>query len=79
MYGDGIGSLNIYLETNSSKNLVWSLSGNKESKWQQGIAPFKSDDIHHILIEGVRGDNDRGDIALVIYNISKFRQYILVF
>lgn len=33
MFGKHIGKLNVFIATNSSETLVWSLSGNKGDKW----------------------------------------------
>lgn len=39
---------------------IFIYSGNS---WFQGITPFKSNSKHQIMFEGIRGDNDLGDIV----------------
>ena len=36
MLGTSIGSLNIYVNTSGTEYLIWSLSGNQNSKWLNG-------------------------------------------
>ena len=36
MSGQSIGSLNIYVNNSGSETLIWSLSGDKGTKWQNG-------------------------------------------
>ena len=39
----------------------------KGNNWLQGIAPFKSNSVHSIIIEGVKGDGYTGDIVYIRY------------
>ncbi|CAF0741635.1 unnamed protein product, partial [Brachionus calyciflorus] len=64
MYGKGIGTLNVYLLSDTNKDLLWTLSGEIGQQWYQGLAPFKSNTRHQIMFEGIRGETDLGDIAL---------------
>ena len=48
----------------SGKELLWTLSGVNEDAWQHGIASFQTDKWHTIVIEGVRGTGNTGDIAI---------------
>ena len=59
MYGYDTGTLNVYLKTNTYNQLLWSLTGQVGFDWFQGIAPFKSRDMHQIMFEGIVGKGDR--------------------
>ncbi|CAF0808194.1 unnamed protein product, partial [Brachionus calyciflorus] len=69
MYGDGIGSLNIYRKMNSSflpENL-WKKSGDQDNIWRLGRANLdatQNQDNFVIYFEGVKGSTERGDISL---------------
>ncbi len=64
MYGSSIGTLNLYLTVGQSKELIWSLSGEAGKSWLQGVAPFKSSQLHNLMFEGIVGSGSLGDIAL---------------
>ena len=36
MYGNDIGSLNVYVNTSTGKELVWTQKGNKGKAWKNG-------------------------------------------
>ena len=42
MYGSDIGNLSIYLKTNQSETLVWSLSGDQGNRWRFGQTALNS-------------------------------------
>ena len=45
MYGASIGTLNVLIKTgagNRSEDIVWTLSGNQQNKWNFGQAPVTS-------------------------------------
>ena len=42
MYGSNIGNLSIYLKTNQSEKLVWSLSGDQGNRWRFGQTALNS-------------------------------------
>ncbi|XP_077978778.1 scavenger receptor cysteine-rich domain-containing protein DMBT1-like [Glandiceps talaboti] len=67
MYGNALGSLNIYSKEVSStvEDLRWSINGSQGNSWIDGTVSFLS--MQHpfqIIIEGVVGNGVRGDIAL---------------
>ncbi|KAK3741423.1 hypothetical protein QZH41_003972 [Actinostola sp. cb2023] len=63
MNGDDVWQLNVY--KNSSKEvLVWSASKNKGDKWFHGIISLAGSQPYNIIIEGVRGHGEKGDIAI---------------
>lgn len=64
IYSKTIGSLNVYIQSEDGLELLWTLSGVDEDAWQHGIVSFQIDKYHVIVIEGVRGDGNTGDIAL---------------
>lgn len=69
MYGDGIGSLNIYRKMNNSllPESLWRKTGNQDNIWRLGRANLdraSTQDNYVIYFEGVKGATDRGDIAI---------------
>lgn len=54
MYGNGIGTLNIYL-SNGSDVTLWTLSGNRGVNWHEGQASYVSNLPYQIIVEGVAG------------------------
>ncbi|XP_031570827.1 uncharacterized protein LOC116305127 isoform X2 [Actinia tenebrosa] len=64
MKGIHIGTLNIYSKRNSSRQLLWTRSGNKGDKWLYGQIGYNSTETFKILFEGTIGRGSRGDIAL---------------
>ncbi|UJR31098.1 hypothetical protein I4U23_018606, partial [Adineta vaga] len=63
MYGDSIGTLNVYL-FNSSFTRIWSLSGNRGNMWYEGQVSYVSSVQHQILVEGIAGKDFLGDISI---------------
>lgn len=72
MYGAGIGSLNIYtkLVKGTNKVLKWTSSGNQGNIWKYATVDVPSNNQYTIIIEGVRGGNYTGDIAVDDVRIS---------
>jgi hypothetical protein len=69
MYGDGVGSLNIYRKLSSSPltDILWKKSGNQDNIWRLGrvnLDRTSFPDNVTIYFEGVKGKNVRSDIAL---------------
>jgi hypothetical protein len=73
MYGADIGSLSVYVLTNTTSDSttnearLWQLTGQAASSWQQGqmnIPSQYSGKPFQLVFEGVRGKGYRGDIAL---------------
>ncbi|XP_033753484.1 MAM and LDL-receptor class A domain-containing protein 1-like [Pecten maximus] len=66
MYGQSIGSLNVYTQINGSfPRQIWTRNGNQGNMWRRGTVTLPAN--HHsysILIEGVRGSSYTGDIAV---------------
>ncbi|XP_033751987.1 MAM and LDL-receptor class A domain-containing protein 1-like [Pecten maximus] len=62
--GSGIGSLNVYLVTASGNQTLWSLSGNQKNMWQSAQVSLNSTTQFTVIIEGIRGSNYQGDIAI---------------
>ena len=64
MFGDGIGKLNIYrrLSGRPIPELLWSKSGDQDNIWRQSKVTLNQQlgSNYTILVEGVRGRNDRG-------------------
>ncbi|CAF0847412.1 unnamed protein product, partial [Rotaria sordida] len=69
MNGIDIGRLSIYLRSMTSTNfttesLIWALAGHQGKTWKHGFAPIQPNGRYQVIIEGVRGKNYEGDIAL---------------
>lgn len=66
MYGTGTGSLNVYTREVQTGNTVqkFSLSGDQGNQWQQANVDVPSNYQYVIIIEGVRGGDYLGDIAI---------------
>ena len=48
MHGSDIGKLNIYLKTNQSETLVWSLSGDQGNRWRFGQTALNSPSLYKV-------------------------------
>ncbi|CAC5403043.1 unnamed protein product [Mytilus coruscus] len=64
MYGDGMGTLNVYLVSETMTQKLWSRSGNKPDLWQLAFVDISILDPYQITLEGVRGSTKSSDIAV---------------
>ncbi len=64
MSGDGIGTLNVYMSTNSNRSLLLNLTGNQGNYWSRQELPLSSTDNFRITFEGKVGRNTRVHICL---------------
>ena len=48
MYGSSIGSLNVWLNSNGSSGMIWSLSGGQQNQWRYGQAPVSSSNVYQV-------------------------------
>lgn len=64
MSGDGIGTLNVYMSTNSNRSLLLNLTGNQGNYWSRQELPLSSTDNFRIMFEGKVGRNTRVHICL---------------
>ncbi|XP_053883251.1 MAM domain-containing glycosylphosphatidylinositol anchor protein 2 isoform X1 [Malaclemys terrapin pileata] len=67
MYGQHIGSLNVYLRLKGQttiENPVWSSSGNKGQHWNQARVNIHPTTSFQLIFEGIRGPGIEGDIAI---------------
>ncbi|KAL1271156.1 hypothetical protein QQF64_030172 [Cirrhinus molitorella] len=64
MSGDSIGTLNVYMSTNSNRSLLLSLTGNQGNYWRRQELPISSTDNFRIMFEGQVGQNTRVHICL---------------
>ncbi|CAC5399333.1 unnamed protein product [Mytilus coruscus] len=64
MYGDGMGTLNVYLVSETMTQKLWSRSGNKPDLWQIAYVDISMLDPYQMTLEGVRGSTKKGDIAV---------------
>ncbi|PKK20392.1 MAM domain containing glycosylphosphatidylinositol anchor 2 [Columba livia] len=67
MYGQHIGSLNVYLRLKGQTamdNPLWSSSGNKGQHWNQARVNINPPTSFQLIFEGIRGPGIEGDIAI---------------
>ncbi|XP_019632080.1 PREDICTED: MAM and LDL-receptor class A domain-containing protein 1-like [Branchiostoma belcheri] len=66
MYGTGTGMLNVKIKSVNSglTDLVWSKTGDQGNQWQQAEVSIGNKRQFVVLIEGMRGSDHLGDIAL---------------
>uniref|UniRef100_A0A3Q2QCN2 MAM domain containing glycosylphosphatidylinositol anchor 2 n=1 Tax=Fundulus heteroclitus TaxID=8078 RepID=A0A3Q2QCN2_FUNHE len=67
MYGRHIGALNIFLRQKGqtlTDTLVWSLTGNQGNNWRQARVNIHPTTAFQVVMEGVRGSNNEGNIAI---------------
>lgn len=81
MYGDAVGSLNIYL-FNGSFAPLWSLSGNRGNEWYEGQVSYSSSIPYQIVIEGIAGHDflvglNKNSVLTVEYFYSSSREIYL--
>ncbi|XP_057191697.1 MAM and LDL-receptor class A domain-containing protein 1 [Triplophysa rosa] len=63
MSGDGIGTLNVYMVTNSNQ-LLLNLTGNQGNYWKRQEVPLSSPQNFRIMFEGMVGSNTQVHICL---------------
>ncbi|XP_041355964.1 MAM and LDL-receptor class A domain-containing protein 1-like isoform X1 [Gigantopelta aegis] len=64
MYGLSTGSLRIKTTTKGVPSILWQRSGLNENMWKMATVTLPdSTEPYRVIIEGVRGDGPRGDIA----------------
>lgn len=63
MSGDGIGTLNVYMVTNSNQ-LLLNLTGNQGNYWKRQEVPLSSPENFRIMFEGKVGSNTRVHVCL---------------
>jgi hypothetical protein len=71
MYGDGIGTLNVYTKFNSrpiTEN-IWNRKGDQDNIWRLGRVTLpkstqSTTDSLKVLFEGIRGKNDKGKLLI---------------
>ncbi|XP_071944910.1 MAM and LDL-receptor class A domain-containing protein 1-like [Antedon mediterranea] len=67
MYGDTIGTLNVYRTSNLGDELLWTRSGNYGDSWRySGTIPFTHNGYgdNYIVFEAIKGSSHTGDIAI---------------
>lgn len=64
MYGDKMGSLNIYINSFNSTSLLWTQHGNKGPQWLNAQLTVRSALPFRIYIEAVRGTSITSDMAI---------------
>jgi len=48
MYGSTIGSLNVWMSSNGSTGMIWSLSGDQKNQWKYAQAPVSSKNVYQV-------------------------------
>ncbi|XP_071506663.1 MAM and LDL-receptor class A domain-containing protein 1-like [Diadema antillarum] len=77
MYGDTIGTLEVYMRAASETNLgdpVWSMTGNRGDRWRGAEVDVTIDMDFVVLFRGIRGASYDGDIALDDITVSRGEQ-----
>ncbi|CAC5384127.1 unnamed protein product [Mytilus coruscus] len=64
MYGESMGTLNVYTESGNITTRYWSKSGNQGNSWNFASFNISSSEPYSITFEGVCGDFYTSDIAL---------------
>lgn len=64
MYGENIGTLNVYTESGNTTEIQWSQSGNQGTSWQFAYLDISISEPYRIVFEGISGENDQSDISL---------------
>ncbi|XP_041089360.1 uncharacterized protein LOC121303031 [Polyodon spathula] len=69
LFGDGVGSLNVYVQYVSTADRwhkLWSVSGNKSRKWHLAELELfvEPNETFQILLEGTIGNSPCGDVAV---------------
>lgn len=73
MYGDSIGTLNVYL-FNGTFVPLWSVSGNRGNNWYEGQVSYVSLIPYQIIVEGIAGNDFLVRIdRMISFKIENFR------
>ncbi|XP_076075807.1 MAM and LDL-receptor class A domain-containing protein 1-like [Mytilus galloprovincialis] len=64
LYGEGMGTLNVYLESEEELTTAWSISGNRNKEWWFTSFDISRSKPYRIMFEGIRGNTSKSDIAL---------------
>ena len=48
MFGLTIGSLNVWMSSNGSTGMIWTLSGNQLNQWRYAQAPVSSKNVYQV-------------------------------
>ncbi|CAB4028882.1 RNA-directed DNA polymerase from mobile element jockey, partial [Paramuricea clavata] len=65
MYGADVRELRVYVKSGGKMDSLWSLSGDQGDKWYQAqVAVNNQTASYQFVIEGVRGKDLKGDIAI---------------
>ncbi|CAC5393954.1 unnamed protein product [Mytilus coruscus] len=64
MYGDGMGTLNVYLVSEKITKKLWSRSGNKPDIWQLAFVDISILQPYQMTLEGVRDSTFESDMAI---------------
>ncbi|XP_019632083.1 PREDICTED: MAM and LDL-receptor class A domain-containing protein 2-like [Branchiostoma belcheri] len=65
MYGDDVGTLNVYIRVGTIMgDPLWTRSGTNGNRWVLAQIPVVGLTTYSVVLEGVRGDGFRGDIAV---------------
>ncbi|XP_067654504.1 MAM and LDL-receptor class A domain-containing protein 1-like [Haliotis asinina] len=72
MYGSNVGALNVYVQTGAAipSTPTWKRTGTQGTHWLMGQFSVNVKTPFNVVIEGVRGNGYRGDIAIDDVNIT---------
>jgi len=80
MKGKDIGSLNVYIQTNESRTLVWKRTGEQGDNWNFGQVGHKGDsNSYNVTLQGVFANGIHGDIAVDDLSLSNEEECNTVF
>ncbi|XP_046571399.1 MAM and LDL-receptor class A domain-containing protein 1-like [Haliotis rubra] len=72
MYGSNVGALNVYVQTGAAipSTPTWKRTGTHGTHWRMGQFSVNVKTPFNMVLEGVRGNGYRGDIAIDDVNIA---------
>ncbi|XP_077864143.1 MAM and LDL-receptor class A domain-containing protein 1-like [Saccoglossus kowalevskii] len=73
MYGVNIGQLNVYITNTSTPDeprLIWNKDSDQGNRWHFAQVTVYSPREYYISIEGIKGDDTKGDIAIDDLHLS---------
>ncbi|XP_066300036.1 MAM and LDL-receptor class A domain-containing protein 1-like [Branchiostoma lanceolatum] len=70
MYGNSVGTLNVYSRINGVDTSVWSKGSDQGNQWNLAQIGLTTSSVYQVVFEGITGTSFRGDIAIDDVQIS---------
>ncbi|XP_064619815.1 MAM and LDL-receptor class A domain-containing protein 1-like isoform X2 [Lineus longissimus] len=72
MYGSHMGTLNVYTRSaqNTTSSSLWTRGNNLGNRWRRGLVTINQTSPFKVIMEGVRGNDYEGDLAIDDITIS---------